>query len=116
MAGVEYHDTLVGQNHKGWVVVVVGLEIGADEHVGLPSCKPVVLCGLHIAVHINITDVGGVDGLAFVFVVEGAWVSKPAPCSLICHDVAFELLLRIQAADGAHSHGKKENKSFHVRL
>ena len=88
VARVEDHHALVGQHDEGGVVVVVGLEIAADEHVGLAARRPVILRGLDIAVHVDVAQVGGIDGAGGVLVVHGTRVGKPAPCTLVADEVA----------------------------
>ena len=104
MAGVENHHTLIGQNDKGRVVVVVGLEVAADEHVGLAATHPVVLCGHDVAVDINIAQIGGIDCAGSVLVVQRPGVCEPAPCSLLGYDVAAELLLSLEAGEACQCH------------
>ena len=87
MAGVENHDTLVGQHDERGVVVVVGLEHRAYQHLRATVVAEIYLRSLHIAMNIDVTDVAGVDGATCVLVVDGARVGKPAPGALVGHGV-----------------------------
>jgi len=87
VTGVENHDALVGQHHKRRVVVVVGLEVATNEHVGLAMLHPVILSGFHVAMHVNIANIGGIDGSAGILIVQGTRIGKPAPCTFVGHDV-----------------------------
>ena len=87
VARVEDHHTLVGQDDEGGVVVVVGLKTRAHENVCLALFQPVVLRRFDIAVHINISDVGHLDGAGSIFIVCGTRIGKPAPGPLGSHQV-----------------------------
>ena len=107
MTGVEDHDALVGQHDECGVVVVVGLEVGPYEHICLSSFQPVVLSGFHVAVNIDIADVGGVDGSGLVLIMERTRVGKPAPCTLVSHNPAAELCLGKKTGDAQRHHRQK---------
>ena len=100
VARVEDHDAFVGQHQKRRVVVVVGLEVGTHQHVGLPAPEPVVLRGHDVAVYVDVADVRSInlhrgrrgDGGHRVVVVQGSRVGKPAPGTLACHHVASEVV------------------------
>ena len=106
VAGVENHHAFVGQHHKGRVVVVVGLEVAADEHVGLALGYPVVLRSLHVAVDINITEVGGVDVACLILIVQCARVSEPTPGSFFGDNSSAVTLLCSCRHGGSDCHAK----------
>ena len=93
VARVEDHHALVRQHDERRVVVVVGLEVAADEYLRLATRQPVVLCSLHVAMHVDVAEIGGVDGAGSVLVVERARVGKPAPGSFVGHNGAAVALL-----------------------
>ena len=61
MAGIENHDALVGQHQERRIVVVVGLEIAAHEHLFLalnPILADLHLRCLHVSVNVDVAHVG----------------------------------------------------------
>ena len=90
--------------------MVVGLEEGAHEHVGLAVFQPVVLRGLDVAMHVDVAYVGGIDGSVLILIVQGAGVGKPAPDSLVSHDIGGK-----ERHGRAEEHGQHQNQSclFH---
>ena len=88
MAGVENHHTAVGQHQERGVIVVVGLEVGAHQHVGLPAQQPVVLRGLHVAMHVDVAYIGGIHRPLCpirILIMQCPGVGKPAPGTLLRH-------------------------------
>ena len=83
VAGVEYHHPLIGQDEEGGVVVVIGLEATAHQHLLLPVADEIYLCRLHVAMDIDIADVTGVNGAGGILIVGGTGVCKPAPSPLV---------------------------------
>ena len=73
--------------------MVIGLEVAAYEYVLLLSGEPVVLSGLNIAVHIDVTDVRHIDGTVLVLIVCGTRVGKPAPSTFAGYVIATEAVL-----------------------
>ena len=82
---IENHHALIGKDDESGVVMVVGLEITADKHIGLGAGQPVELGGLHISMHVDIADVGGVDRAGSILIVGSTRVGKPAPCPFVAH-------------------------------
>lgn len=95
VARVDDEHTFVGQYEEGWIVVVIGLEVAAYEYVLLLSSEPVVLSGLDIAVHIDVTDVRHIDGTVLVLIVYGTRVGKPAPSPFAGYVIAAEAVLSV---------------------
>ncbi len=87
VACVENHDTFIGQNQKSGIVMVVGLKTTAYQNFFPFVFDEVHLGSFDVAMHIDIAYIGGVDVATGTFVVQGARVGKPAPCSLIGHHV-----------------------------
>ena len=103
MTGIENHDSLIGQHDEGRIIVIIGLEVRTDEHIGLAMVQPVVLGGLHIAMHINIANIGGIDSTCLVFIMQSAGIGKPAPGAFLGYDI---LTIEI---------GKKPNKDKNTK-
>ena len=61
MTGVENHHSLVGQHKEGRVVMIIGLEVRANQYIGLTMLHPVILRSFHVAVNINIAHISSVD-------------------------------------------------------
>ena len=93
MTCVENHHTLIGQDKEGGIVMVIGLEIGTNQHICLTMLHPVVLCGFHIAMHINITDIGRINRTVLILVMQGTRVGKPAPCTFLSNEVATRFFI-----------------------
>ena len=70
--------------------MVVRLKIAAYEYVLFLAGKPVVLRGLDVAVHIDVTDVRHIDGAALVLIVCGTRVGKPSPSTFAGYAIAAE--------------------------
>jgi hypothetical protein len=69
MPCIENHDSFIGQYQEGGVIVIIGLEPGADQYLTPPVMQMIDLYGLDIALHIDITDIGTVDSAALIFIV-----------------------------------------------
>ncbi len=108
MTRVDDKHTLIGKDEEGWVVVVVGLEIAAHEHLGAATCEVVNLQGLDIAVYVDVSDIRGIDGARLIGVVGGARVGKPAPSALLGELVARVALLL--GSDSLHGYSEQGNQ------
>ena len=95
MAAVNDEHAFVGQYEERWVVVVVGLEITANQHVSLFVQQPVVLCRLDISMNIDVANPRHVNCAGLVLVMHRTWVGKPAPRSLFANDGAVIAVSRL---------------------
>ena len=62
--------------------MIIRLEARAHQHLALHARIVVELHRLHIAMHVDIPDVGGVDAAILIGIMYRAGVGKPAPRTL----------------------------------
>jgi len=70
--------------------VVIGLEIGTDEHFVVDAGQKVVLGRLDVPMNVDVGQIRAVDGARRIFVMQGARVGVPAPSAFFGDQVAFE--------------------------
>lgn len=69
--------------------MVIRLKPGANQNLHLFVFQEIVLHSFNIAMHIDIAYIGFPNILLDVFVMDGTWVCKPAPCASLAHNMPF---------------------------
>ena len=93
MTRVENHNPFVRQHQEGGVIVIIGLKPGTDHHLIPPVKKMIDLCSLDVPLHIDITNIGAIDGAALIFIVQRSRIGKPAPGSFFGNCIYREPVL-----------------------
>ena len=93
--------------------MVIGLEETSDKHLRALARQEVHLRGSDVAMHIYIPDVGGVDAAIGVLIVQGAWVSEPAPCALGADRIDLTYLC-IHDMCGKKRHHNQQKNPLHM--